>query len=294
MQLASQGAYSGAIDDLGTSAVVGSYLHGGSFWNLNKNARDFNWNHRQGYLTEILYSDVSADGRYAITANYFNLVLWDTTTGKSVWFWSAPAKIEAVALSADGQFALLGLADNSALLFDIQNGGLLREFSHQGPVVSVALNTAAGIALTGSEDTTARLWNTRTGDLIREFKFSNQVPLVALSPSGQKALLVPANETAELWNLNARKKIATLKTANFRLYSGRFIGETRLLVGTTHRNIFEFDATNGKKIKTWKLGTEGKQAFKSAIVLDIGWRQGQLLAIGSNGYLYAFCQMKIC
>ena len=288
LQLASQGAYSAALGDLDESAVVGSYLHGASFWDLKKNSRTFNWNHRQGYLTEILYSDISADGRYALTANYFNLVLWDTTTGKSVWFWSAPAKIQAATLSADGQFALLGLSDNSALLFDVQNGGLLRGFTHRGPVVSVAVNTAAGIALTGSEDTTARLWNIRTGELIREFQFSNQVPLVALSPSGEKALLVPANEKAELWNLKSRKQIATLKTAKFRLYSGRFIGESRLLVGTTHRNIFEFNATNGKKTKTWKLGTEGKQAFKSAIVLDIGWHQGHLRAIGSNGYLYAF------
>jgi WD40 repeat protein len=288
LQLASQGAYSGAIDDLGNSAVIGSYLHGGSFWDLKKQARTFNWNHRQGYLTEILYSDISADGHYALTANYFNLVLWDTRTGQSVWFWSAPAKIEAVALSAEGRFALLGLTDNSALLFDIQNGGILREFTHMGPVVSVAVNIAAGIAVTGSEDTTARLWSIPTGDLIHEFKFSNQVPLIVLSPSGQKALLVPANEKAELWNLKSREKIATLRTAKFRLYSGRFIGETRLLVGTTHRNIFEFDAENGKKVKTWKLGTEGKQAFKSAIVLDLGWHQGQLWAIGSNGYLYAF------
>ncbi|MFT7697729.1 MAG: WD40 repeat protein, partial [Reinekea sp.] len=223
VQLASQGIYSAAIDVAGKSAVVGSYLHGGSYWDLEKKGRSFNWNHREGYLTEILYSNISSGGRYAITANYFNLVLWDTTTGQSVWFWSAPAKIEAVALSADGRFAVLGLANNSALLFDIKNGGLLREFTHQGPVVSVALNIDAGIVLTGSEDTTARLWNINDGTLVQEFKFSNQVTLLALSPSGKKALIVPANEKGEIWNLKSRKKISTLRTAKFRLYSGRFV-----------------------------------------------------------------------
>lgn len=288
VQMASQGIYSAAIDRTGQAAVVGSYLHGGSFWDLEKKGRSYNWNHREGYLTEILYSDISADGRFAVTANYFNLVLWDTRTGQSIWFWSAPAKIEAVALSADGRFAMLGLANNSALLFDVQKGGLLREFIHRGPVVSVAVNIDAGIVLTGSEDSSARLWNIGDGSLLREFKYSNQVPLVALSPSGKKALIVPANEKAEIWNLKSYNRISTLRTAKFRLYSGRFVGENRLLVGTTHRNIFEFDATNGKKVQTWKLGTEGKQAFKSAIVLDIGWYQGDLVAIGSNGYLYAF------
>lgn len=285
-QVAANGAYSGSLH--GNGLVLGSFQHGGSYWNVAENARKFNWNHKSGYLTEILYSDLSADGSNALTANYYNLVLWDTQTGKSVWFWEAPARIESVDLSADGRFALLGLRNNIAVLFDIVNGGVLREFSHNGPVVSVALNLEAGLALTGSEDTTAKLWNIRNAELIRSFEYSNQVSLVALSQTGSLALMVPANEAAQLWNLASRQRIAELNTAKFRLYSARFVGDARLLAGTTHRNIFEFDARTGEKTATWQIGTEGKQAFKSAIVLDVAWRGDQLMAIGSNGYLYAF------
>jgi WD40 repeat protein len=288
LQVALNGAYSAAIDQQGQSLVLGSFQHGGSFWDITKNAREYSWNHKEGFLTEILYSDISTDGQYAMTANYYNLVLWDTSTGEAVWFWSAPARIESADLSADGRFALLGLDNNTAVLFDVQNGGLLREFEHDGPVSSVAINVAAGIVLTGSEDNSAKLWDLRNAQLIRSFDYRNQVSLVALSASGNVALMVPANEKAELWNLASRQKIANLKTAKFRLYSARFVGDSRLLTGTTHRNIFEFDTTTGKKTNTWQLGTEGKQAFKSAIVLDVGWRGSQLIAIGSNGYLYAF------
>jgi WD40 repeat protein len=287
-QVALNGAYSGAIGQRGQSLVLGSFQHGGSYWDITKFAREFSWNHREGYLTEILYSDISADGQYAMTANYYNLVLWNTNSGESVWFWSAPARIESADLSADGRFALLGLDNNKAVLFDVQNGGLLREFEHAGPVSSVAINVAAGLVLTGSEDNSAKLWNLRNAELIRSFDYRNQVSLVALSRSGNIALMVPANEKAELWNLDSRQKIANLKTAKFRLYSARFVGDQRLLTGTTHRNIFEFDTATGKKTNTWQIGTEGKQAFKSAIVLDVGWRGSQLIAIGSNGYLYAF------
>jgi WD40 repeat protein len=287
-QLAMQGVYSAAIEKNGRNIVVGSFQHGGSYWDIPKNARQFNWNHKEGYLTEILYSDISDDGQFAITANYYNLVLWNTKTGEPVWFWSSPARIESADLSREGRFAVLGLDNNKAVLFDVQNGGVLREFEHNGPVSSVAINVSAGRVLTGSEDNTAKLWNLRNAELIRSFQYSNQVSLVRLSESGKLALMVPANEKAELWNLNARKKIASLSTAKFRLYSAKFIGDSRLLTGTTHRNIFEFETTQGKKTHTWQIGTEGKQAFKSAIVLDVGWQGSQMLAIGSNGYLYAF------
>jgi WD40 repeat protein len=287
-QVAANGAYSGSVGPQGQGLVVGSFQHGGSYWDVPTNARLYNWNHRDGFLTEILYSDISANGRFALTANYYNLVLWRTSDGAPVWFWSAPARIESADLSADGRFALLGLDSNKAVLFDVQNGGVLREFEHEGPVTSVAMNVATGIALTGSEDRTARLWNLRTAELIRQFEYRNQVSLVALSDSGNSALMAPANEPAELWNLPARRKIRDLKTAKFRLYSAQFVGDSRLIAGTTHRNIFEFDVSTGEKTQTWQIGTEGGQAFKSAIVLDIGWRGSQLLAIGSNGYLYAF------
>lgn len=287
-QVALNGAYSAAIGTSGGVLVVGSFQQGGSYWDINAFERLYNWNHREGYLTEILYTDISEDGRFALTANYYNLVLWNTETGKAVWFWSAPARIEAADLSFDGRLALLGLDNDKAVLFDIQNGGVLRVFEHQGPVTTVALNIKTGRALTGSEDTLVRLWDIRSASLIRSFDYVNHIALVKFSDNGALALMVPANEEAELWNLATRNKIANLSIARYRLYSARFIGDTRLLAGTTHRNIFEFDTRTGKKIETWKIGTEGKQAFKSAIVLDVGWRNNQPLAIGSNGYLYAF------
>jgi WD40 repeat protein len=288
LQLATQGAYSGALEKHGASLVVGSFQHGGSFWDIHQQSREYNWNHRDGYLTEILYADISDNGRYAITVNYYNLVLWDTQTGHPVWFWSAPARIEAADLSADGRFVILGLDNNKAVLFDAQNGGLLREFEHQGPVISVAINISTGLVLTGSEDSTAKLWNIRTAELIKTFSHDNQVSVVKLSDSGQFMLIAPAHEKAEVWNTVGQTKITELSTAKFRIYSARFIGDTRLVVGTTHRNIFEFDVATGKKIETYQIGTEGKQSFKSAIVLDVTKQGSQLLAIGSNGYLYTF------
>jgi WD40 repeat protein len=173
-------------------------------------------------------------------------------------------------------------------LFDVKNGGVFREFPHNGPVISVSLNIESGVALTGSEDNTAKLWNVRNGSLIRQFEFTNQVSLVKLSDSGVLALLVPSSEQAELWNIATRQKIADLKTAKYRLTSAKFIGDSRLIAGTTFRDIFEFDMKTGKRINRWRIGGEVKQALKSTSVLELAWHDDQLIAIGSNGYLYTF------
>lgn len=288
LEVAANGAYSASLSQQGDALLVGSFQHGGSFWNIVDNARLYNWNHRSGYLTEILYSDIADDGTVAITANYYNLVLWDTASGEAVWFWSSPSRIESVDLSADGRYALLGLYANKAILVDVQQGNILREFDHQAPVSAVAMNLVSGHFLTGSEDRTATLWNLASEDPVRRFNFDNQVSLVAFNDEGSIALMVPANEAAELWNLAARQKIANLKTANFRLYSAHFTAGGRLIVGTTHRNLMEFDLRDGSKVNSWQIGTESRQAFRSAIVLDVSSRGSTIVAVGSNGYLYRF------
>jgi WD40 repeat protein len=288
LQLASQGAYSASIDPKGENLIVGSLQHGGSYWNIPEYARLYNWNHRDGYLTEILYSSFSGDGSLAMTANYYNLVLWNTRTGESIAFWEAPSRIQSAELSAEGQFVLLGMDNGQAVLFDVKNGGVFREFQHNGPVISVSINIEAGVALTGSEDNTAKLWNIRDASLIRQFTYSNQVSVVKLSETGKIAVMVPSSEKAELWNIAERQKIAELNTAKYRLITAKFVGDSRLLAGTTFRDIFEFDANTGKKTNRWRIGNELMQTMKSTSVLDMGWYGSQFIAIGSNGYLYTF------
>lgn len=287
-EVATRGAYSGALSADGNGLVVGSIHHGGSYWTTQPPARQYDWNHQAEAFSEILYSRFSADGQIALTADYYNLVTWSTGDGEPLSFWTAPARIEAVDLSADGRFALLGLNSNKAVLFDAVNGGILREFQHAGPVLSVSLAADASRALTGSEDLSARLWDVRENRLIQRFDLPNQVTLVALSQDGERALLAPASEIVSVWDLAARRKLVDLPLANHRLFSARFVGNDRLLLGSTHRQIFQFNLRNGEQEGDWRIGSFWQNAFRSATVLDMTWQNDRLLAVGSDGYLYAF------
>jgi len=287
-EVATQGAYSGGLSNDGSRLVVGSIHQGGSYWTTRPPARQYDWNHQPGSYNEILYSQFSRNGQVALTADYYNLVTWDTRNGESLSFWTAPARIEAIDLSADGRFALLGLNNNKAVLFDTVNGGVLREFLHDGPVLSVSLTADASRALTGSEDLTARLWDVRENALVQRFDLPNQVTLVKLSNDGRLALLAPASEISSVWNLASRRKVADLPTDQHRLYSARFIGQNQLLLGTTNREILQYDLNSGERQAVWRIGSFWQNAFRSATVLDMTWQNDRLLVLGSDGYLYAF------
>jgi WD40 repeat protein len=73
-----------------------------------------------------------------------------------------------VAFSPDGRYALAGLDNNIAYLWDVKTGQELRQFiGHSGPVNAVAFSPDGNYILTGSEDGTARLWDTDYHDTIR-------------------------------------------------------------------------------------------------------------------------------
>ncbi|TXR54746.1 WD40 repeat domain-containing protein [Reinekea thalattae] len=288
LQIGIDGLYAAEIQNDGSSLVAGSFKHGGSYWDLRKKSREYSWNHKDGYITDILYTDISDDGRFALTANYYNVVIWHTETGEAISFWEAPGRIESADLSQDGQYIMLGLNNSTAVIFHSQLGAMIAEFQHGGPVGSVAINVSGGFAATGSEDGTAKLWSLEDFSLVKEFPHDNQVSMVKFSDTGRQLLIVPANEEAELWTTQSLRLRSTISLGNYRIYSAQFVGENRLIVGTTHRNIFEFDASNGAKLETYQIGTKGSQSFKSAIVLDVAKQDDRLLAVSSSGYLYIF------
>lgn len=288
VEVAAGGAYHGSLGPNASGVVIGSIHHGGSFWSLHPPAREFNWNHSPDSYTDILYTDLSADGERALTANYSNLALWNTGNGESIWYWTAPARIQALELSADGSLALLGLSNNQAVLFDVVNGGVLRTFDHDGPVISVSLSDDARFALTGSEDLTARLWSVTDNERLRTFTLPNQVKLVRLTGDARQALIAPADEPAQLWNLDTGEQTAELATGDARVYSARFEPGNRLLIGTTHRRILQFNAESGERTGLWQIGRFWRSTYRSTTVLDMRWRNERLWALGSDGYLYTF------
>ncbi len=291
-EYALKGAYSASISSSGRYATLGSFNHGGSLWDLQKHSREYDWNHRAKEYSLIAASAFSPDENYAATANQQDLVLWNLNDGSPAGFWSSPAEILQMDLSPNGNFALLGLANHTAVYFDAKNGGEKRVFRHDARVRSVDLSEDARYALTGSDAYKAKFWNVETGELLQELQLGNVVDTVALSPDGDLAFSSGSLDQAVIWDTQSGKIKHTLTTMGdffkkrVSYLSARFskTGD-RLLTGTASGLVQLWDVRTGKELKRWRIHRRDPYGPVFAGVYAVGFGSGQYFAMGSNGIM---------
>ena len=292
-----KGDYSAALSRDGELSLVGSITHGGSLWRTSQGERLFDWNHKQGEFTNIIACAFSPEGHYALTADHQTMVLWSTETGKALTFWTAPNEVLSVALTPNGNYALLGLADHSAVLFDVKRGGIERTFYHTDRVRSVALNDSGELAVTGSDDQTAALWDVKTGKALFNWQHSEAVITVALSPSGDKALTVAKYDETMVWDTKSGKAIGKLPLQATAIKRGQaftsaaFSADGKyLLTGNADRTVQLWDTATSKlaEIKRWVVPKRDPWKPTSAAISAVSFsaKSGRYYAIASNGFTH--------
>ena len=301
IEVAVKGAQAAAISDDGKYAIIGSVHHGGSLWRISDGERLYNWNHKKGELTTIVAADFSSDGRWALTANPHTLVLWSMQDGSSTRYWTAPGTILSIALSSDGNYALLGLDDQSAVLFDIQRGGIKRTFLHENRVRSVALSKDNKTALTGSEDSTASVWNVNSGKLINTMKHDDDVQQVALSSDGLIALSASQYDKAIIWDARNGNSLGEVPLAAEKLNRGiRFTSAqfnedgSQLITGRPDQTVQLWDVTSMQEIDRWKLPKRDAWKPTSAAVVAVSFSRDKntYIAVASNGFIHTLNRNK--
>ena len=295
LEVAVRGLHTAALTNDGKYAVIGSINHGGSYWQLDSKERLYNWNHSDQEATTLIASDLADDAPFGLTAGPHKMVLWNTDTGKYHRYWSAPAAILDLALSADARVALLGLDDGSAVLFDIQRGGIVRRLEHGNRVRSVALSQDRKLALTGSEDSRARLWDLSTGKEIMTIQHDDDVQHVNLSDDGQLAFSVSKYDKAVLWHSRSGHihgelpiKAQGLKLG-IRYTTSAFNHDASLLLtGRTDQTVELWDVETLKKRQSWKLPKRHRWKPTGAAILALSFSEdaNTVVAIASNGFIH--------
>ncbi|WP_421868186.1 WD40 repeat domain-containing protein [Motiliproteus sp.] len=291
-EYAVQGLYSADISEDSRFGIVGSIQHGGSLWKLQDDERLFNWNHAEGAYSNLVAADFSPEGDYAITAGQQDMVLWQVSDGQPVWFWNAPSGILDAALAPDGNFALLGLDNHTAVYFDIKNGGLRHTLTHQGRVRAVDVSQDGDWALTGADDNIARFWDLQSGDLVHQVQHENGVNTVALSPSGAFAFSAGQLEKALIWRTGSGELHQTLTTdesfvaQRISYTAARFSPNSdQLLTGTSSGLVQLWDVSEGAELRRWELFKRDPFRPTSATVYGLGFGNGVYYAIASNGFV---------
>ena len=308
-EVAAKGVHSAALSEDGSHVAIGSIHHGGSLWTTADGERQFNWNHRSGEVTTILSADFSPNGEFALTADPHTLVLWTLRPGRSDGpqqgqaerFWTSPGEVLSVALTNRGRYALLGLADHSAVLFDVINGKIQRTLNHQNRVRSVDLSESGRYALTGSEDYTAVFWDLQAGPdgtdtkPLQRIRHEDDVQLVALSPDGNLALSAAKYDKALLWDTRNGEVIGAVPLAaedlrrGMRFTAARFSNDGKqIITGRPDQVVQLWSTVSMRELARWKLPKRDAWKPTSAAVVAVAFGKGevQYYAVASNGFVH--------
>lgn len=288
--LAKQGLLSGAISQDASSALIGSIHHGGSYWDLQKKERLFNWNHESGKMSSIRATAISKDGSKALTAVEDNLVLWSTTTGKYEQFWQADDRILSIAVNASGNRALMGLRNGTVSYFDLDRGMAINNFKHFAEVRKVALSKDGKIGISASDDKTVKVFDLNKGSEIHTKSMSNQIKTIAISDSGTLVFATAQREDSIIWDISADKIIHNKHNRVTNYTSADFSDNERTLsLGTFTGAIIRLDVKTGEQVNKWQA--KPRQAYGSAAsksIIDIVDNDKTVSALTSDGMFEVF------
>jgi len=285
---ASQGSFDSKLSANGSSALIASIHHGGSFWKISDKKRLYNWNHTAGQYTTITALALSADGSTALTADGNRLVAWESANGRSVGYWNTPADILSLALSSNGRFALVGLRDYTAIYLDISSGSIISSLQHDDNVRTVAITADGGLGLTGSDDGAAKLWVLEKGKMIRKWQHQFAVNLVALSADGKRAFTASQSDRAFIRDPRKDEVLHEMSLRGVAYSAARFSSDgASLLLGNSNRQVQLWDITAKKKLEQWTAPKKSLWKPSGALVHDIAFGdKNTIQATTSDGMTY--------
>lgn len=296
IEMANKGINGGALSENGQYAVIGSIFHGGSFWRNTDGERIYNWNHSKDVDDRIIISaDIDDTNTRALTADASSLVLWDIDSGQASRFWTSPAEVLTSKLSSGGRYAMLGLADHSAVIFDAVRGGITRTFRHKGRVRSVDISHDRRLAITGSEDQTAAIWQLQDGQRLFTIKHDEDVQLVKLSHDGRYALTAAQYDKAILWDIDTQQEIATIPLKKEQLKRGLRVTAAEfgrdgqhILLGYPNRLVELRRLDSLALIESWTLPKRDQWQPSAAAVIDLAFdsKKGQYWVMSSDGFVH--------
>lgn len=293
--MAVQGLYSAALSDNGSASLIGSIQHGGSYWENNPSQRVYNWNHAAGEATPLISVDIDPSGDFAATGGARTMVLWSTVTGQSLGFWNTPGDVQTLKLTRNGDFALVGMDDQTARYFDVKNGGIRQTLRTGAIVRSVDVTPDGRYGVTGDDLYQVILWDLTTGEAKHRWQLDNNIATVTLSGDGAYVFAAAQLGNAKVWSTLTGAEVSQIDTGklqsrNVTISQAVFSNNNRnLLLGQQNRRVNLVNVMTGEVAQSWDMHLKDTMRPTGAAVIALAFGAGNTYyAIGSNGYLNVF------
>lgn len=285
-ETAAQGAFSASLSPNGEYVTVGSIEHGGSLWRLKDGERLYNWNHTQGAFSELVASTFSTDSNFVLTAEKKRMVLWSVNSGKPGGFWPIDAGVQALALSDNGRYAMVGLGNYNILYIDVARNQILKTLPHAGKVNAVAISADGLVGVSGAEDGLVNVWDLQQGKETFAYRMGDDISSVAISRDGKLVFGALYYGHGKIWEAKTGKEIATIGYRRTTITCARFAADNKtLLTGFTARRVVLWDIASGENRQDWRADPPYLWKRSGLVVVDVAYSKnpGEYLSVFSNG-----------
>lgn len=283
---ATDGALAAAISQDGSLALVSSSFNDLILWDLNTNAQKYRW--AQGSENLVLFTAISDNNKYAVSAEKDAFVVWDIETGKSLTYSKLrESTIRDIAIANNGDL-LIGKVNGVVVHVNIFSGRRIEFLGHSEKINSVAISSNGRYALSGSSDYTALFWDTRTAQVIYRFVHPTRITKVALDSTGKYAFSAGSQRQSSIWDLKSGNEVSRLQyQSRSRVFSAvKFSNDsTQLFTGSPGRLLNRWQTSSGKKMEQWKVTPRKDSRPVSSVIYAIAQtKSGKLVTESSSGY----------
>lgn len=285
LRIAEQGIYHGSLSNDGRYALVASIHHGARLWDLQQEALLYSWSHAQQGYSDILFTALSPEAKFALTADKRTLAPWYLQDGQAQGFWSMPADIRSAALGASGRYAALGLQSGEVIFTDLGTGQFNGVFPHGEAVRSVAISADSRFIASGGVDHLIKLWSLTDGELLAVWPQPHHVIALVFSSDGQRLLAASSRGGATVYDLRRQTELWTLSDPNT-IKSAAFSQDNqRLLVGSASQGVQLWQVGQEKPLAKWRLERAELWKPTAGIVYDVAFSADErsATAVLSNG-----------
>lgn len=242
---------------------------------LAKQNQTYIWRHSSKKQALILFTRISADNRYALTATATDFALWSIETGDNLGYWTIDPKhqtsIRDIALTttpltvlfaqANGQIGVLTVADNSTRFFTQHNASI--------NVLKTSLN--GKIAVSAGNDYQVLIWNTQTLELLQTYTHTNRITQVAISNDNQLIFSADKHQ-GMVWRVANRQKIAQLNVLDSETMPDVFTtaafnhNASQLVTGAPNQALMLWQVNTGQLQQNWKVAPNKQASYLGAVV----------------------------
>uniref|UniRef100_A0AC35FD48 Uncharacterized protein n=1 Tax=Panagrolaimus sp. PS1159 TaxID=55785 RepID=A0AC35FD48_9BILA len=213
-----------------------------------------------GHTDKITSIRTSQDGSFFTSASHDGCVrVWNfaTSKGESVKMLQiCKAKIICSLLSSDDKFIVVGSADSTARVINIDSGTVQRSFrDHTGPVVGLQISSDNTLLVTGSGDFVVMVWDILHGDIVVKMG-GLMAPVTCLAITSNDAFLTVAceDETVRVFSMVSSQELHELTGHEARVNALAASADDCQLFAATKGKVLCYDIHNSQLLETLDCG----------------------------------------